>query len=130
MSDQITLNIIDLKDLKEMWDKFKSIYNEIGQRVVYSILQELLHYPKITKPKRYEKPVMQIFAKVRYLYKRLQTTMTLGQDLWDMIAIVIALDSLYDNFNTTTANLLEVGNKTIDQIQSILQSKKAKNISK
>ena len=47
-----------------------------------------------------------------------------------MIAIVIALDTLYDDFKTTTTSLLETGNKTIDQIQSILQSKEAKNISK
>ncbi len=47
-----------------------------------------------------------------------------------MIVIVIALNFLYKDFNTTTVSLLKVGNKTIDQIQNILQSKKAKNISK
>ena len=56
--------------------------------------------------------------------------MTPGRDLWDTIAIVIALDSLHDNFDMTNTSLLEAGDKTIDQIQSILQSKKAKNISK
>lgn len=73
---------------------------------------------------------MQIFAEIKYLCKHLRTAMTLGQDLWDMIAIVIALDSLHEDFDTTTASLLEAGDKTIDQIQSILQSKEAKNISK
>lgn len=58
VSDQIAFNIMDLKDPKEMWDKLKSICTKFGQGVVYSILQELLHYPKITKPKGYEKPVM------------------------------------------------------------------------
>ena len=58
VSDQIAFNIMDLKDPKEMWDKLKSICTEVGQGVVYLILQELLHYPKITKPKGYEKPVM------------------------------------------------------------------------
>ena len=56
--------------------------------------------------------------------------MTPGRDLWDTIAIVIALDSLHKDFDTTIASLLETGDKMIDQIQSILQSKKAKNISK
>ncbi len=130
VNDQIAFNIMDLKDPKEIWDKLKSIYIEVGQGVMYSILQELLHYPKITKPKRYEKPVMQIFAEVKYLCKRLRTTMTPNRDLWDIIAIVIALDSLHKDFDTTTASLLETGDKTIDQIQSILQSKEAKNLSK
>lgn len=56
--------------------------------------------------------------------------MTPRQDLWDKIAIVIALDTLHDDFDTTTTSLLETGDKTIDQIQSILQLKEAKNISK
>ena len=73
---------------------------------------------------------MQIFAEVKYLCKRLRLAMTPGRDLWDTIAIVIALDSLHKDFDTTTASLLETVDKTIDQIQSIFQSKEAKNLSK
>lgn len=80
--------------------------------------------------KRAQKPIIQIFAKVKYLCKQLYLAMTPGQDLWDMIAIVIALDSLHKDLNMTIASLLETGDKTIDQIQSILQSKDAKNLSK
>lgn len=50
VSDQIAFNIMDLEDPKEMWDKLTNICTEIGQGVVYSILQELLNYPKINKP--------------------------------------------------------------------------------
>lgn len=116
VSDQIAFNIIDLKDPKEIWDKLKSIYIKVDHVVVYSILQELLHYPKITKLKRYKKLIIQIFTKVKYLFKRLCMTITLSRDLWDTIAIVIALDSLHEDFDTTTASLLETGNKTINQI--------------
>ena len=119
VSNQIAFNIIDLKDPKEMWDKLNGVCTKIGQGVVYSILQELLHYPKITKPKEYEKLGMQIFVEVKYLCKRLQTAMTPGRDLWNTIAIVIALNSLHEDFDTTTASLLETGNKIIDKIQSI-----------
>lgn len=38
VSNQITFNIIDIKDLKQIWDKLKSIYTEVGQRIVYLIL--------------------------------------------------------------------------------------------
>lgn len=121
---------MDLKDSKEMWDKLKSICTKVGQGVVYSILQELFHYLKITKPKEYKKPVMQIFAKVKCLCKCLRMAMTPNRDFWNTIAIVITLDSLHEDFDTTIASLLETGDKTIDQIQSILQSKEAKNLSK
>lgn len=43
---------------------------------------------------------------------------------------MIAIDSLYDNFDMTNSSLLEANDKIIDQIQSILQSKETKNISK
>ncbi len=56
--------------------------------------------------------------------------MTPGQDLWDTIVIVIVLDSLHEDFDTTIASLLETSGKTIDKIQSILQSKEVKNLSK
>lgn len=119
-----------LKDSKEICDQFKSICTEISQRVVYSISQELFHYSKVDKQKDYKKPIMWIFVKVKYFYKRLQTAITLRRHLWNTIAIVIALNSLHENFDTTIASFLETGDKTIDQIQSILQFKKVKNISK
>lgn len=114
VSDQIALNIMNLKNPKEMWDKLKSICSKIGQGIVYSILQKLLNYLKTNKPKRYNKLVMQIFAEVWYLCKRLCIVMTLGRDLWDIIAIVITLDTLHNDFEITIASLLETGNKTID----------------
>lgn len=98
--------------------------------MVYSILQELLNYPRINKSKRYNKLVIQIFAKVRYLCKHFHTKMTPGWNIWNTIAIVIALDTLHNNFDMTTTSLLKTGDKTIDQIESILQLKKAKNIRK
>ena len=119
-----------LQDPKEMWEKLKSVCTEVGQGVVYLILQELFDYPSNNKPKRYDKLVMQVFAKVKYLCKRLRSAITPGRDLWDMIAIVIALKSLHRDFDTTTASLLKTGNKSIDEIQSILQSQKAINLSK
>lgn len=56
--------------------------------------------------------------------------MILNQDLWDMIAIVIVLDSLHQDFDTILASLLETGNKFIDKIKRILQPKEVKNLSK
>lgn len=81
VSNQIAFNIIELEDPKEMWDKLTNICTEIGQGVIYSIFQEFFNYPKINKPKGYDKPAMQIFAEIQYLYKHCQTTMTPEQDL-------------------------------------------------
>ena len=56
--------------------------------------------------------------------------MTPNRDIWDSIAIVVTVDSLHDNFETTTTSMLEQGDKTIDEIQQILTSAEAKFISK
>lgn len=41
-------------------------------------------------------------------------TMIPGRELWDMIAIVIILNSLYEDFDTTITSFLEISNKMID----------------
>lgn len=117
--NQITFNIIRLEDLEEMWDKLTNIYTKISQRIVYSILQKLLNYPTINKLKGYDKVVIQIFAEVQYLCKHFQITITLKQNLWDIITIVISLNLLHNNFDSITTTLLESRDKAIDQIQNI-----------
>lgn len=71
VSDDIFNNIIDITNPQEMWEKLRTACSQVGQGVVYSILQELLNYPRNTKPKGFEKSVMSIFADVRFLVKRL-----------------------------------------------------------
>lgn len=56
--------------------------------------------------------------------------MASNRDRWDKIAIVIALNSVQNKVDIMTASLLKTGDKSVDKIQNILQSKKAKNISK
>lgn len=43
---------------------------------------------------------------------------------------MVALDSLHDDFETTTTSMLERGDKTIEEIQQILASAEAKFLSK
>lgn len=45
---------------------------------------------------------------------------------FDTITIVIILDILYSDFKTTRASMFETEDKTIKEIQSIIQLKKAK----
>ena len=56
--------------------------------------------------------------------------MTEGRDLFDTIAIFIALDTLHNDFDTTTVNMLETRDKSIDEILTIIQLKEAKFKSK
>lgn len=58
VSNDIFNNIIDITDPKEMWEKLRSVCSQVGQGVVYLILQELLNYPRNTKPKGFKKSVM------------------------------------------------------------------------
>lgn len=130
VSNDIFNNIIDVTDPQEMWQKLRTAYSQVGQGLVYSIFQELLNYPRNNKPKGFEKPVMSVFANVRFLIKRLRAAITPERDIWDSIAIVVALDSLHDDFEATTASMLERGDKTIEEIQQILALTEAKLVSK
>lgn len=130
VSNDIFNNIIDITDPREMWEKLCTTCLQVGQGVVYSILQEILNYPRVNKPKEFKKSVVSVFANVRFLVKRLRSAITPNRDIWDSITIVVALNSLHNNFETTTTSMLESGDKTIDEIQQILASAEAKFISK
>lgn len=49
VNSKITFNIIDIDNPKEIWDIWKKIWLEIGQEVVYLVLQEIMNYPCIDK---------------------------------------------------------------------------------
>lgn len=130
ISNNIFNNIIDIIDFRKMWEKLYTTCSQIGQKIIYSILQELLNCPYVNKPKEFEKSVESVFTNICFLVKWLRLAITPNQDIWDSIVIVIILNLLYNNFETTTNNMLKSGNKTIDKIQQILASAKAKFISK
>lgn len=81
VSDDIFNNIIDITDPKEMWDKLRAACSQVGQGVVYSILQKLLNYAHINKTKGFEKSVVSRFADVRFLVKRLRAALNPGRDI-------------------------------------------------
>lgn len=130
VSNDIFNNLIDITNLKEMWEKLYSAYSQVSQGVVYLILQELLNYLHNTKPKRFEKSVISQFIDICFLVKLLQLTITLNHNIWDRILIIIALDFLYNDFETTINRILKSGDKLIDKIQQILVLAKAKFFSK
>ena len=73
---------------------------------------------------------MSIFADVRFLIKRLHISIALDRNIWDNIAIVVALNSLHNDFSTTTKSILKRGDKIINKIQQILAFTEVKFISK
>lgn len=59
---------------------------------------------------------MSRFANICFLVKQLQIALISNRNIWDSIAIVIAFDLLYNNFETTTTNMLKSRDKTINKI--------------
>ena len=80
--------------------------SETGPSVVYSILQELLTYPKINKPKSFEKFVTSVFSEIQFLCNCLRAAITPNIDIWDSIAIIVVFDSLHEDFDLITSGLL------------------------
>lgn len=64
------------------------------------------------------------------LIKQFKAIFMPNSNIYNSIAIVIAFDSIYNNFKTKLSSLLKTGNKTIDKIQQIFCSTKVKNLSK
>lgn len=60
---------------------------------------------------------------MQLLIKRLQAAIIPNQDIWDSIAIVIAPNSLYDNFDITIESMLKRVVKIIDKIENTQNDK-------
>lgn len=103
---------------------------QVRQGVVYSILKELLNYPRVAKPLGYEKKATTIFAQIKQLVQCLQLVVTEQKTIWENITLVVAFDSLHDDFEMTTALLLYFGNKDLEEIHQIVTSTKAANLAK
>ena len=130
VNSDLYTNIIGERDPHRSWETLRRVCSQVGQGVVYSILKELLNYPRVVKPLGYEKRATTIFAEVKQLIQRLQSAVTEHRTIWDSITLVIALDLLHDDFEMTTAPLLHLGDKDLEEIQQIVTSTEAANMAK
>lgn len=64
------------------------------------------------------------------LTKNLRAILMPSHKIYNSITIVIAFDSIYNDFETKRSSLLESSDKTIAKIQQIFCFAKAKNLSK
>ena len=110
------INIIGESKTQRSWETLRWVCLQVGQGVVYSIFKKLLNYPKVAKPLGYKKKANTIFAEVKQLVQRLQLAVTKQRTIWESITLAVALDSLHDNFEMTTALLLHSGDKDLEEI--------------
>ena len=124
------INIIGKYDLYWSWETLYKVCSQVGQGVIYSIFKELLNYLQVVKPLGYEKKATTTFAEVKQLVQRLQFTVTEYRTIRDSITLVIAFDSLHDDFEMITTLFLHSGDKNLKEIQQIVTSTKVANMAK
>ena len=90
----------------------------------------MLNYPRVAKPLGYEKKAITIIAEVKQLVQRLQSTVIKQRTIWESITLVVALDSLHDDFEMTTVPLLHSDDKDLEEIQQIVTSTEAAKLAK
>lgn len=78
----------------------------------------------------YKKKVTAIFAEVKHLVQQLQAAVIEHRTIWDNIIFVIALDSLYNDFEMTITPLLYLSNKDLEKIELIVTSTEVANLAK
>lgn len=113
VNSDLYTKIIGERDPHQSWETLRWVCSHVGRGVIYSILKELLNYPPVAKPLGYKKTATTIFAEVKQLVQRLQSAVTEHVTIWDSITLVVALDSLYDDFEMTTAPLLHSATKIL-----------------
>lgn len=89
-----------------------------------------MNYPQVTKLLGYDKRAITIFAELKQLVQRLQSTVTKYGTIWDSITLVISLDFLHNDFKMANAPLLHSSNKDLKEIQQIVTSTEVTNMAK
>lgn len=131
VSDNLFNTIIDEDDPQQIQEQLKVVCLQVRSGVVYAILQELLTYSKINKPKDFDKSVTSHFSKVGVLVKQLRAAVTSNRDIWDTLTIVVAINVLHNKFDYIISRLLgQGGKKSVAEIQSLLSFAEAKLLSK
>lgn len=79
---------------------------------------------------RYKKKATAIFVEVKHLVQYLPGAVTEQKTIWNSITLVVALDSLHNDFEMTIAPLFHLDNKDLEEIQLIVTSIKVANTSR
>ncbi|SLM36104.1 hypothetical protein LPUS_05544 [Lasallia pustulata] len=111
-----------IEEITEIWDKLKTTCSQVGQGVVYAILNELFGYAAANKSKGYTKSVNAIFGDVGSLIKRLKSAVQEDRDIWDDIHIVIALGAFAPEYNNNKAHITTSKEIQVQEVQQYMAS--------
>lgn len=90
----------------------------MGQGIVYLILKKLLNYVQVIKILEYKKKVNSIFAKVKQLVKQHQSTIIKQQMIWDIILLILSLNSFSDDFKMTIIHFFIFKQKRLQECKT------------
>ncbi|SLM41300.1 hypothetical protein LPUS_12262 [Lasallia pustulata] len=105
VDDNLFRTIDGIEEIAEIWNKLKTTCSQVGQGVVYAILNELFGYASANKSKGYTKSVNTIFGDVGSLIKRLKSAVREDRDIWDDIHIIVALGALSPEYDNNKAHI-------------------------
>ncbi|SLM37366.1 hypothetical protein LPUS_07189 [Lasallia pustulata] len=117
IDDNLFCTIEGIEEITEIWDKLKTTCSQVGQGVVYAILNELVGYAAANKSKGYTKSVNAIFGDVGNLIKRLKSAVQEDRDIWDDIHIVIALGALAPEYDNNKAHITTLKEIQVQEVQ-------------
>ena len=103
VNGNVYINIIGKKNSQRFRKTLHRVYLQVGQRLIYFILKELLNYPRVVKSHGYEKKANTIFAKFMQLIQKLQLAIIEQRTIWESITLILALNLLHNDFEMTTA---------------------------
>ncbi|KAA6406876.1 MAG: hypothetical protein FRX48_09374 [Lasallia pustulata] len=126
IDDNLFRMIEGMEEITEIWDKLKTTCSQVGQGVVYAILNELFGYAAANKSKGYTKPVNAIFGDVGSLIKRLKSAVREDRDIWDDIHIVIALGALAPEYNNNKAHITTLKEIQVQEVQQYMASEEVR----
>ncbi|SLM39420.1 Zinc finger, CCHC-type [Lasallia pustulata] len=126
VDDNLFCTIDGIEEIAEIWNKLKTTCSQVGQGVVYAILNELFGYVSANKSKGYTKSVNTIFGDVGSLIKRLKSAVREDRDIWDDIHIVVALGALSPQYDNNKAHITTSKELQVQEVQQYMASEEVR----
>jgi hypothetical protein len=125
VDEELRASVRTITDPEELWTRLKELSSNQGEGATYARLREIMVWPAKIRTLGLSKNTTSIFAEGKALVQRLKDSVSEDKNVFDVMALVIIIDALQDEFKVG-ANQLLLNDKDINTIQAHVASEEAR----
>ena len=106
INDDLFKIVKNTDNFLKIWKRLEMICTQVEQSVIYAELHFLLLYFFTVKVLEHEKFINMCVKKITSMVKKIKAAVTIEQDVWNNIALIILLESLSKKYDARKNHIL------------------------